>query len=1297
MKQVEKEQSLKTAKILPTEESFTTSPFTSPYLVKTKAANKRRAAAEIRGKQAQKLKQKSKELRELNDNDKMQSRMTRGRKFERKARGRARASSVDLGFNLALNFLDDPTNSTNFLDDSINSMKQQFGDKTPDTITRATAEGCQGCVSEQVHECEDDMDIKQQQGDLCGGGQDDDGSIQPPQARSYAMVLASGLQGGGKDGKTSHRNSNPASSPFLRLENPTGSNACFANSVMQLLQKSGLAAQLIEDPQKPLCSALSKLYKQKEEGQAKNIRTLVARISGKKHFEEVRGRGTQEDASSYLESLEQIIASELASTGHRGELSYNRSFKNQPGGRCPRCNTTPRPRVEPFLQLAVPVPASGLNHSLGSILAKFFAPNIESENIKCSECCIHDRTRQTCTCSKVPSEDKMSLARSPTTLFIQLLRYSMGSKVMTPVALADEVYVNGTKYTIHGAIVHQGATVNIGHYVTFLNHSGSWFLHDDDKPAQKVMLKDIDHRQTYVLMLKKCEADGQIAVTPATKRRAMPPTQLESADCQLCINSKQHHCQICKKPVCNFHSEPFDDTELHRVHPQCQAEASTASSSHDESESQGCKTPASKRLKHVETSQNDQDIDLRIALLKELKSKRSESENEELLSLLTVKANELKEKGKSKSDEEKKKMKGLTDQISRLRKGKEHYDAEQARDRSRKNKERGNRTPEKLSLDRDEAKKRMAKERGNRTPEKLSLDRDEDKKRKTKERQQRTLMKNFREETKFGPHFVCIACHRKLFKTSVQIVDEKMEKGLLSKKQQFLPAERVQTQINGSHEYICKTCIGYLKRNKMPKMGVANNLSLNPIPKDQELTIMEGLTIAKLIIFQMIRLTPKSRWRRLQDRLISVPVMEEDVINTISQLPRTPQEAGLVAVTFKRKLEYKTSHIKETLINPHKIYKVLSELVNNGNPYYREFQEYQAFKERCIQEDEDGVRLVFPKEEEVEDILNLSDLSIEDDVPPGLIDLSIEDDNHQGEFDEEEYRAKDPVKKFQLEGHNRSSCLNNKFPEEVFEDDTVMDSIKIAPGENKIPINLLAHHDWDIQAFPYMHNYDGSNGLHQKRDVKLSLQEYCQQRILNHDPRFRENHMYLYACVGAIEKNQIQRNINLSYSRGKVQEGAGSAVTMKLDDPYVCLEDIKNTPRYWKKEKYVMNAKLENLGAFNVFFTLSCADGRWPEVVGGILAEKGYEIEVRTELCGDGYEVNQVFVRSTHGDMVPLDEFLEKESPESRHELLRGSVLQATRYFNERVRKFISKMVMDKRSTLSVKYYTYKVEFQQVF
>ena len=113
------------------------------------------------------------------------------------------------------------------------------------------------------------------------------------------------------------------------------------------------------------------------------------------------------------------------------------------------------------------------------------------------------------------------------------------------------------------------------------------------------------------------------------------------------------------------------------------------------------------------------------------------------------------------------------------------------------------------------------------------------------------------------------------------------------------------------------------------------------------------------------------------------------------------------------------------------------------------------FKERCIREDEDGVRLVFPKEEEIEDILNLSDLSIEDDVLPDLADLSVDEDKDQEEeFEEEEYRAKDPVKKFQLEGHDRSSTLNNKFPEETFEDTTLKD---LSHFQNFIRNNFKDH------------------------------------------------------------------------------------------------------------------------------------------------------------------------------------------------------------------------------------------------
>ena len=42
-------------------------------------------------------------------------------------------------------------------DDSINSMNQ---DKTHDTISGSAAHGCQRCMNEEVHDCEEDMDLK---------------------------------------------------------------------------------------------------------------------------------------------------------------------------------------------------------------------------------------------------------------------------------------------------------------------------------------------------------------------------------------------------------------------------------------------------------------------------------------------------------------------------------------------------------------------------------------------------------------------------------------------------------------------------------------------------------------------------------------------------------------------------------------------------------------------------------------------------------------------------------------------------------------------------------------------------------------------------------------------------------------------------------------------------------------------------------------------------------------------------------------------------------------------------------
>ena len=104
----------------------------------------------------------------------------------------------------------------------------------------------------------------------------------------------------------------------------------------------------------------------------------------------------------------------------------------------------------------------------------------------------------------------------------------------------------------------------------------------------------------------------------------------------------------------------------------------------------------------------------------------------------------------------------------------------------------------------------------------------------------------------------------------------------------------------------------------MPPMSVMNGLQIPDHDEELELTELEGNLIAKNIVFMKIFHLPKSRWTGLKDRIVNVPIKDDTIMNTVTKLPRTPAEAGLIEVNLKRKLEYKNSHVKQ-LIDPKKL------------------------------------------------------------------------------------------------------------------------------------------------------------------------------------------------------------------------------------------------------------------------------------------------------------------------------------------------------------------------------------------
>merc|ERR1712082_283717 len=144
-------------------------------------------------------------------------------------------------------------------------------------------------------------------------------------------------------------------------------------------------------------------------------------------------------------------------------------------------------------------------------------------------------------------------------------------------------------------------------------------------------------------------------------------------------------------------------------------------------------------------------------------------------------------------------------------------------------------------------------------------------------------------------------------------------------------------------------------------------------------------------------------------------------------------------------------------------------------------------------------------------------------------------------------------------------------------------------------------------------------------------------------------------------------------------------------------DDIKQTPRYWKKAKYEMLAKLDNLGPFQFFFTLSCADLRWDENFAAILRAQGCKLTYEIEEDEEGFPSTAIYVLrelEKKVQKIPIRKYIDEHIDESLHECIRGNVLLATRYFNHRVKSFINNIVMGGGSPMMVDKFSYKTEFQ---
>ena len=161
------------------------------------------------------------------------------------------------------------------------------------------------------------------------------------------------------------------------------------------------------------------------------------------------------------------------------------------------------------------------------------------------------------------------------------------------------------------------------------------------------------------------------------------------------------------------------------------------------------------------------------------------------------------------------------------------------------------------------------------------------------------------------------------------------------------------------------------------------------------------------------------------------------------------------------------------------------------------------------------------------------------------------------------------------------------------------------------------------------------------------------------------------------------------YRKGK-EVVQGRTTKFTLNDPYSVFQNVANTPGYHKKGKMEMIARLDNFGPFHVFFTVSCADYKWPENLISVLRENRCSISCTVE----SDQTETYSVQSQEGDWIPLDEYMESEVDQGIHEILRRNVVTATRNYQQRFKAVMDKIIRSPFNPLSVKHYASKLEFQ---
>ena len=523
----------------------------------------------------------------------------------------------------------------------------------------------------------------------------------------------------------------------------------------------------------------------------------------------------------------------------------------------------------------------------------------------------------------------------------------------------------------------------------------------------------------------------------------------------------------------------------------------------------------------------------------------------------------------------------------------------------------------------------------------------------------------FHSSTSTGPIYVCSCCHQTWFSESMTKVES------LKSNVSFQPGILTGMKSVQDKEWICRTCLSNIKKNKVPKLSVLNGMKWPNKPAQLNLHPLEERLISLRIPFMQIRELPRGRQYCVKGNVINVPV---EIQPTVNALPRQMDENFTIPVKLKKKLSYKKCDFTEN-VRPTAVLSALHWLMSGS----------ELYKNSGVQVDSSWAESVTSDSREIirEFLSPSADFSASADVG----DENQQTPQNNGDTSTNENTTPEDKNPHEGTGYESDNFSEIDSAENVTgNSDTLLDddslntdrSYTFAPGEGQHPLSLYTDHDAESLSFPTI--FCGQKRPGKKdRKVPVHYTDIAKWELRSKDRRAAQSVPNIFFKLKKIQLKQISDKVQLAVRRYKTKGKkitAGEARNQStldkmvlLDEGYYIFRQLRNSPAYLASKKKDVFAMIRQLGLPTWFMSLSSADTRW-----------SFLLKALSQL--DGINLS--------------DEEVAKLSWNEKTKLVQKDPITCSRIFDERVRKFIQIFLKSSHDPIGhVTDYFYRVEFQQ--